>query len=190
MDSCHAAEGCFDGDGALVLLVVKPFVLLAAEPLTLLVVDAFVLAWGPFALVGPTGESVGRPYFVYVQSCRIPRNAEKMRARVRINIPVTYVYGLVSADDDDWEAEVGWDAESVVKTTPSVTINTDRIWVNEYLGVRISASEKEKAKETHLLFETSQPISMLITNPPLLKMMWTGMGIRYANAALFNSEIK
>lgn len=117
--------------------------------MVLLVVDAFVLA----GAIG--GEGDGRPYFVYVQSCRIPRNAEKMRARVRINIPVAYVYGLVSADDG-----VGWDPESVVKTIPSVTINTDRIWVNEYL-----------------LFETSQPRSMLITNPPLLKMIWTGMGI-------------
>jgi hypothetical protein len=158
MDSCHAGGGGFDGDG----------------PLVLLVVDGFVLA-------GPTGgeddESAGRPYFVYVQSCRIPRNAEKMRATVKINIPVVYVYGLVSADDDDGEA---WDAESVVKTTPSVTINTDRIWVNEYLRPEISASKKENAewvRETHLLFETSQPRRMLITNPPLLKMIWTGMGI-------------
>ena len=169
MDSCHdGGGGCFDEDGLL------------AEPLLLLMVDAFVLAWGPFALTGPTGRGddavVGRPYFVYVQSCRIPRNAEKMRATVRINIPVAYVYGSVSADDDG-EGEVGRDAESVVKTTPSVTINTDRIWVNEYLRPGISASEKDKAKETHLLFETSQPRSMLITNPPLLKMIWTGMGI-------------
>lgn len=131
MDSCHdAGRACCEGD---------------AEPLVLLV-----------------DEVVGRPYFVYVQSCRIPRNPEKMRATVRINIPVAYMYGLVSADDDDddGEAEVERDAESVVKTTPSVTINTDRIWVNEYL-----------------LFETSHPRSMLITNPPLLKMIWTGMGI-------------
>ena len=169
MDSCHdGGGGCFDEDGLL------------AEPLVLLMVDAFVLAWGPFALAGPTGgeddEGVGRPYFVYVQSCRIPRNAEKIRARVRMNIPVAYMYGLVSADDDG-EGEVGRDAESVVKTTPSVTINTDKIWVSEYLRPGISASEREKAEGTHLLFETSQPRSMLITNPPLLKMIWTGMGI-------------
>ena len=165
MDSCHdGGGGCFDGDGPLVLLVVDAFLL---------------LVWGPFALAGPTGRGddavVGRPYFVYVQSCRIPRNAEKIRARVRINIPVAYIYGLVSADDGEAEGER--EAESVVKTTPSVTINTDRIWVNEYLRPGISASEKDKAKETHLLFETSQPRSMLITNPPLLKMIWTGMGI-------------
>ena len=170
MDSCHdGGGGCFDDDGPL------------AEPLVFLVVDAFVLlAWGPFAFSGPTGgeddDGVGRPYFVYVQSCRIPRNAEKIRARVRINIPVAYMYGSVSADDDG-EGEVGRDAESVVKTTPSVTINTDKIWVSEYLRPGISASEREKAEETHLLFETSQPRTMLITNPPLLKMIWTGIGI-------------
>ena len=137
MDSCHdGGGGCFDEDGLL------------AEPLVLLMVDAFVLAWGPFALTGPTGgeddEGVGRPYFAYVQSCRIPRNAEKIKARVRINIPVAYMYGLVSADDGEAEGER--EAESVVKTTPSVTINTDRIWVNEYLRPGISASEKEKAR--------------------------------------------
>ena len=168
MDSCHdGGGGCFDGDGLL------------AEPLLLLMVDAFVLAWGPFALAGPTGRGndavVGRPYFVYVQSCRIPRNAEKIRARLRINIPVAYMYGLVSADDGEAEGER--EAESVVKTTPSVTINTDKIWVSEYLRPGISASEREKAEETHLLFETSQPRTMLITNPPLLKMIWTGIGI-------------
>ena len=135
MDSCHdGGGGCFDGDGPL------------AEPLVLLMVDAFV---GPFALAGPTGgeddEGVGRPYFVYVQSCRIPRNAERIRARVRINIPVAYMYGLVSADDGEAEGER--EAESVVKTTPSVTINTDRIWVNEYLRPgRSASSEKEKAR--------------------------------------------
>lgn len=112
MDSCHAGDA-----------------------LVLLVVDAFVLA-GPIG-----GEGDGRPYFVYVQSCRIPRNAERMRARVSISIPVAHVYGLVS--DDDGEAGVGWDAESVVKTIPSVTIITDRIWVNEYLRAGISASGRK-----------------------------------------------
>jgi hypothetical protein len=49
---------------------------------------------------------------------------------------------------------------------------------------------KFKKREKNLFPLMSQPRSMLITKPPLRKMMWTDMGIRYENAALFNREIK
>jgi hypothetical protein len=45
-------------------------------------------------------------------------------------------------------------------------------------------------KEKNLLLLMSHPRSMLITRPPLRKMMCTDMGIRYENAALFSNEIR
>jgi len=42
----------------------------------------------------------------------------------------------------------------------------------------------------YFLPEISHPRSRLTTRPPLRKMMCTGMGILYANAALFKDETK
>ena len=103
-------------------------------------------------------------------------------------MPLAYVYGSNSLLEADFEEE-GW-ADNVVMTTPAVTNSTEITWVRVYLQYDHYFCLIAKPNVTHLFFEINHPIIMLIINPPLLKMICTDIGIRYAKAALLRSEMR
>ena len=79
---------------------------------------------------GPSAfAKVGRPCLAYVQSRIRPKIPDSTRARVKIPIPVAYVYG--SATEVDLFAEDC--ADNVVMTTPAVTSSTEVTWIIVYL---------------------------------------------------------
>ena len=126
-------------------------------------------------------------YWVYTQSCIIPRKPDSKSARLRIAIPCAYREATTDCLPE--VAASRFEADNVVSTMPIVTTRTEMVCLGGYLGDRsYFRLHLQGAGRTDRFFTSRHPNTMLTIIPPLRKMMWTVMGISYANAVLLRVD--
>ena len=65
----------------------------------------------------------------------------------------------------------------MVRMTPAVMTSTESTWEMVYLVWCYKIAAEIEKRKTHDLLDINHPISILITSPPLRKIICTGMGM-------------